>query len=72
MTDSKWRLSDPAPTSIFFQELITSHVAARLNGYVGGYGRPSSFAEEAPKLGLNQKMEEYVKKELQRNHRGMS
>ena len=45
-------------------QLIKSHAAARLNGYIGGYGRPSEFQTEAPKLGLNEKMMEYVLKQM--------
>ncbi len=47
--------------------MVESHVAARLNGYIGGYGNPKDFDEEWPKLGLNEKMAEYVRKELIRN-----
>ena len=46
------------------QELVDSHVACRLNGYVGGYGRRSDLDAEWEKLGLNEKMAEYVRKEL--------
>lgn len=45
-------------------ELIKSHVAARLNGYIGGYGKAADFATEATKLGLNEKMIEYVSKQM--------
>jgi len=50
--------------------LIKSHVAARLNGYIGGYGKPSLFDVEWEKLGINEKMAEYVRKQMLRNHRG--
>jgi len=52
------------------EDLIKSHVAARINGYIGGYGKPSAFDGEWQKLGLNDKMAEYVKKQMLRNHRG--
>lgn len=52
------------------EDLIQSHVAARINGYIGGYGKPSAFDAEWAKLGLNDKMAEYVKKQMLRNHRG--
>merc|ERR550534_2865753 len=44
--------------------LIKSHVAARLNGYIGGYGNIKDFNIEAPHLGLNEKMMEYVVKKM--------
>merc|ERR1711881_96401 len=44
--------------------LIKSHVAARLNGYIGGYGKVHEFNIEAPQLGLNEKMMEYVTKKM--------
>lgn len=51
-------------------QMITSHVAARVNGYIGGYGKVSDFEAECSKLGLNEKMAEYIKTQLRRNHRG--
>ena len=45
-------------------DLIRSHVASRLNGYVGGYGTIKDFNVEGPKLGLNEKMVEYVAKKM--------
>lgn len=44
--------------------LIKSHVAARLNGYIGGYGNIVDFNLEAPQLGLNEKMMEYVVRKM--------
>jgi len=44
--------------------LIKSHVAARINGYIGGYGNIGEFNTEAPQLGLNKKMMEYVVKKM--------
>ena len=46
------------------EDLIQSHVAARLNGYIGGYGKIKDFNTEGPKLGLNEKMVEYVVKKM--------
>merc|ERR1712137_479700 len=46
------------------EQLISSHVAARLNGYIGGYGKHSDFSAEGPKLGLNEKMVEYVARKM--------
>ena len=48
--------------------LIKSHVAARLNGYIGGYGTPAKLQEEASKLGINEKMTEYVMKQMKSRH----
>lgn len=45
-------------------ELIESHVAARLNGYIAGYGQIPKFQAEWEKLGLNEKMAEYVKNRM--------
>ncbi|KAF0291370.1 Peptide methionine sulfoxide reductase [Amphibalanus amphitrite] len=42
-------------------DLIKSHVAARLNGYVGGYGKLQDFDAEWERLGLNNQMAEYVR-----------
>jgi len=51
------------------QELIRSHAAARLNGYVGGYGTLEQFEAEWRPLGLTEQMAEYVKTVL-RSGRG--
>jgi len=45
-------------------DLIQSHVAARLNGYIGGYGKVSDFNIEATHLGLNEKMTDYVARKM--------
>ena len=34
------------------KELVTSHIAARLNGYCGGYGTVDALNEEMPKFNL--------------------
>jgi peptide-methionine (S)-S-oxide reductase len=47
------------------EDLITSFVATRLNGYLGGYGTLKKFDEEKEKLGLPPKVEEYVRKQIQ-------
>jgi len=52
------------------EDLIKSHVAARLNGYIGGYGKSSMFDVEWEKLGINEKMAHYVRNQMIRNHRG--
>ena len=46
------------------EQLIKSHACARLNGYIGGYGRPADLQAEGVKLGLNEKMVEYVLKQM--------
>ena len=46
------------------KSLIKSHAAARLNGYIGGYGKPADLQTEGVKLGLNEKMIEYVLKQM--------
>jgi peptide-methionine (S)-S-oxide reductase len=43
------------------EELITSHVAARLNGYIGGYGKMSDFDQEWKALGITERMAMFVK-----------
>lgn len=54
------------------QQLIDSHVAARVNGFVGGYGKIQDFDQEWEKLGLTEKMADYVKTQLTKNFRGSS
>jgi hypothetical protein len=54
------------------EELNSSHVAARVNGFVGGYGKKSDFDGEWEKLGLNEKMADYVREMHKRNFRGTS
>lgn len=43
-------------------QLNGSHVAARLNGYVGGYGTLKQFEAEWPNLGITEQMALYIKK----------
>jgi len=45
-------------------QLIKSYVAARLNGYLGGYGKMKGFDAEADALGLTPTVEQYVRKRL--------
>jgi peptide-methionine (S)-S-oxide reductase len=47
--------------------LVQSYVAARLNGYVGGYGSLKDFEAESKKLGLPPKAESYVINMLSKN-----
>lgn len=46
------------------EELIKSHVAARINGYVGGYGTLSSYDKEWKTWGITDKMAEYIREEV--------
>lgn len=54
---------DPGP------ELINSHVATRLNGYVGGYGSFSDFEAELPSLKLDDKVADYVRRAMKNGSR---
>lgn len=44
------------------QELITSTVACRLNGYCGGYGTVTALEQELPPMNLPLKVQERVKR----------
>lgn len=46
------------------EDLIRSHVAARINGYLGGYGTVASFDEEWKTWGITEKMAKYIREEL--------
>lgn len=43
------------------EDLLKSHVAARLNGYVGGYGTREAFDKECEDLALPVHVENYVR-----------
>lgn len=45
-------------------ELIKSHVAARINGYIGGYGTMDQFEEEWEKWGITEKMADYIRQHM--------
>ncbi|XP_068618816.1 peptide methionine sulfoxide reductase [Battus philenor] len=51
-------------------KLQTSHLAARLNGYLVGVGGKTQFEQEVVSLGLSEKQAEYVRRELERNEGG--
>ncbi|KAI5637123.1 peptide methionine sulfoxide reductase domain-containing protein [Phthorimaea operculella] len=51
-------------------KLQTSHLAARLNGYLVGVGGMAQFDQEVGKLGLSEKQAEYVRREIERNEGG--
>lgn len=42
-------------------ELITSHVACRLNGYCGGYGNAAELEKELPTFNLPDKIKDRVR-----------
>jgi len=42
-------------------ELVESHVACRLNGYIAGYGEKADFEAEAPSLNLPDEALEYIR-----------
>ncbi|GAB0090151.1 peptide methionine sulfoxide reductase [Sergentomyia squamirostris] len=50
--------------------LQTSHVAARLNGYLVGVGGVAAYLKEAPYLGLTEDQQEYVRKFVEENEGG--
>lgn len=45
-------------------------VAARLNGYLVGVGQETEFEKDMVKLGLSEKMIEFVRKRYQENKGG--
>jgi len=45
-------------------ELVHSHVATRLNGYLGGYGTLDDFENECKELYLPESVEEFVKRQF--------
>ncbi|KAI8426110.1 hypothetical protein MSG28_005068 [Choristoneura fumiferana] len=52
------------------KKLQTSHLAARLNGYLVGVGGMAQFESEVGRLGLSEKQAEYVRTEIERNEGG--
>ncbi|KAK8750137.1 hypothetical protein OTU49_015259 [Cherax quadricarinatus] len=46
------------------EELIRSHVAARINGYIGGYGTVAEFDKEWQQWGISEKMANYIRQEM--------
>jgi len=51
------------------KEMITSRVAARINGYVGGYGDETAFEEEKSLLNLTDEVYDYVLEEIRNTRR---
>lgn len=70
----KYRLQshkDLAETLGMNAELLqTSHVAAKLNGYLVGVGGVKQFSAEADSLGLNDSQKEYVRHHVEKNEGG--
>lgn len=50
--------------------LQTSHVAARLNGYLVGVGKQENLEKDIEKLGLPQKIAEFVRNSFKQNEGG--
>ena len=50
--------------------IIRSHVCSRLNGYVSGNGKTKDFDQEWEKLGLNEKMADYIRNQMTKNRFG--
>jgi len=46
------------------KEIISSHVTARLNGYLGGFGMLKNLELEMENLGLNEEQQEYVRNKV--------
>jgi len=46
------------------EELKKSHVAARINGYIGGYGDEANFELERTRLNLNEDVFDYIMEEI--------
>jgi len=52
------------------EELTNSHIATRLNGYLGGYGSMDSFDKECEELELPKSVENYVRSHLGKYKKG--
>lgn len=46
-------------------QMKTSHIAARLNGWLSGYGSLEQFEKEKSSLGLDSKQIEYMRRAIQ-------
>ncbi|XP_042882036.1 peptide methionine sulfoxide reductase-like [Penaeus japonicus] len=51
-------------------ELISCHVAARINGYLGGYGSVAMFEKECSRWGISEKTADYIRKQIVSSFRG--
>lgn len=52
-----------------FNDVINSTAAARLNGYVCGYGSPESLQKDLPSLGLDEALQTRLTAQVDRFHR---
>lgn len=50
--------------------LLSSHVAARLNGYLVGVGGVKQYLDEASSLGLTNAQKDYVRHYVEENEGG--
>jgi peptide-methionine (S)-S-oxide reductase len=48
------------------RQFIDSTAAARLNGYVGGYGTPEQLEGELESFGLSEQAEQYIRERVSR------
>lgn len=46
-------------------QVITSHIASRLNGYLSGHGSLAKFEKEHVNWGINKQQADYVKDKIQ-------
>jgi len=46
------------------EELFSSHVLSRVNGYVGGYGNMAAFEEEWPQWGISEQCASAIRKQI--------
>ncbi|XP_033626530.1 peptide methionine sulfoxide reductase-like [Asterias rubens] len=48
------------------KDVITSHVASRLNGYMGGFGMTKNLEKEIDNFALNEEQMEYVRNKVKK------
>ena len=53
--------------SLSSKQVVSSHVATRLNGYVAGMGMLKNFELEVDDLNLNEEQTEYVRNCIRRS-----
>ncbi|XP_060066155.1 peptide methionine sulfoxide reductase-like [Ylistrum balloti] len=51
------------------EDILTSHVAARLNGYLGGFGSLEQFDQECNTFGLLENQLSFVRKQIQKRQK---
>ncbi len=52
------------------KQLISSHVAARINGYIGGFGTIQNFNDEVKSLGISPEQAKYVLEQIKSGNSG--